>query len=273
MNPRDFDLLALDVDGTLIGESREISPRLRQALDDVLRLGKRICLCTGRPLAATRKYLTDLRLCTPPIVFNGALIPSLDGDDPILCQALCDHAVHLLLKEARRHGDYLEVHTAGHCYVEQLGFVGEWQRRKLGIELVVGPVDDLLGREPILKCQFIIRSEDQRQRLLALERTMKEEAMLSWGVSPDFQGHFVNVMRPGVDKCSSLDFLLSMLGIPWERVFAAGDSRSDLAYVERAGRGVILGNAPEAVRREASLVIPPVEEDGLAQAIEQYVLA
>jgi hydroxymethylpyrimidine pyrophosphatase-like HAD family hydrolase len=79
-------------------------------------------------------------------------------------------------------------------------------------------------------------------------------------------------MAAGVEKDTALDAVLATVGIPWERVLAAGDSPSDLGYVRRAGCGVILGNASAAVRAQAPYVAPPVAEDGLAQAVERWVL-
>ena len=217
-------------------------------------------------------FLDVLGVSTPPVVFNGALVPSLAGGDPILCRPLPAQPVQVLVQEARKHGDYLELYTATGYYVERLGYEGEWQRRKLGIEPVVGPFP-ARWEIPLLKAQFVICTETQRQRLQALSRAIEAEAILSWGVSPDFRGYFVNVMRRGVEKASSLDVLLRELGIPWERVFAAGDSPSDLAYVQKAGCGVIMGNAPASVRDRAPHIVPSVDEDGLAQAIETFVLA
>lgn len=268
-----FDLLVLDVDGTLVDETGEISPRLQTALEHCQRLGMRICLCTGRPLAATERYLKALNLHTPPVVFNGALVPSFDDSKPLVSRPLSHRTVQIVVTEAQEYEDHLELHTAGEYYVESMGSIGRRQARKLGIEPIVAPFDGLWKEgESILKAQFIVRTEAQRQRLEALGEKIKPKATLSWGISPGFEGHFANVMCGDVNKCASLDILLRELGIPWERVFAAGDSPSDLAYVQRAGCGVIMGGAPPETRRRASRVTPPAQEDGLAQAIETFVL-
>jgi hydroxymethylpyrimidine pyrophosphatase-like HAD family hydrolase len=118
---RRFDLLALDVDGTLVDESGLVSPRLACALAAARDQGTRICLCTGRPLAATRAYCEQLDPTTPPVVFNGALVPSLDGGEPLVRRPLPERAVAPLVAAARAPGAHLELHTAERCYVEQMG--------------------------------------------------------------------------------------------------------------------------------------------------------
>lgn len=268
-----FDLLALDVDGTLVDETGEISTRLQMALEHCQHLGMRICLCTGRPLAATERYLEALNLHTPPVVFNGALVPSVNGGKPLVSRPLSHHTVQMVVREAREYGDHLELHTAGEYYVESMGSIGRRQARKLGIEPVVAPFDDLWKEgEALLKAQFIVGMEAQRRRLQALDKRLKPKATLSWGVSPGFEGYFANVMCANVNKCVSLEVLLRELGIRWECVFAAGDSPSDLAYVQRAGCGVIMGGAPPETKHRALRIAPPAHKDGLAQIIETFVL-
>ena len=272
-----FQLLALDVDGTLVGESLVISGRLQETLSRAKHRGIRICLCTGRPLAATERYRRALGVTTPPVVFNGALVPSLvENQPPLVCQPLKVEAIQSLVDQAMACGDYLELHAATTCYISREGPEAEFQREKLGITPVLGFESDdglVWERERLLKAQFVIHGREQVERLLEWETTVSKALVLSWAVSPAYDGHFVNVMRPGVDKASSLEVLLGTLGIPWERVFAAGDSLSDLAYVQRAGCGLIMGDAAEAVRVQAPHVCLPVEQDGLARAIEEYVLA
>jgi len=266
-----YDILALDVDGTLVGTTGEISPRLLAALQEAQARGIGVCLCTGRPLRATQRYLEALGTRIPPVTFNGALVPSPDGGEPLVAAALPWELVQELIAEAQENGDYIELHTAERYYVERLGLAGEYQARKFGYDPIVGPFPDLRD-EPILKAQFAARSEAQRTCLVRLSERLAGRAAFDWGVSPGFDGYLVSVLRRGVDKCASLGALLGALGVPWERVLAAGDSPSDLPYVQRAGYGVVMGNAPEAVRRQAPHLAPSVEEEGLSRILERVVL-
>ena len=267
----DIKLLALDVDGTLVGETPEISPTVRHMVMRTQQAGIHICLCTGRSLAATRRYLDELQIKTPPVVFNGALVPDLRGQTALVKRTLPVALVKHLIARSREHDLYLELHTQNGFRVERLGLEGERQVEKLGIVPVVGPFGDLAHSAYILKAQFVTHTTEQKDAVIALGRELGSQAMLSWGVSPGFEGHFINIMQPGVDKQSSLDTLLTALHISWDDVFAAGDSPSDLGYIQRAGCGVVMGNAPEAVRREAPRLAGHVEQDGLAHAIARYV--
>ncbi|MFH1085197.1 MAG: HAD hydrolase family protein [Chloroflexota bacterium] len=270
---RRFDALALDVDGTLIGASGDVSPRLRAALARARAAGLHIVLCTGRPWLATQPLLRDLAIATPPVVFNGALVPALAGGEPLVCQPLPSAVLPTLLAAALAHNDYLELHTLDRCTITREGPESAYQRLKLGITLETAPAGAMPPDGPILKAQFVVGAGSAAERIAALGPALAPEVELSWGVSPGFDGHFVNVMRAGVTKCASLTALWRALGVRWERVFAAGDSPSDLGYVRRAGYGVIMAEAPNAVRAAAPRVAPPLAEGGLAALIEDVVLA
>ncbi len=265
-------LLALDVDGTLVGSEGIVSARLGRALAECLARGMHICLVTGRPLLATLPMVRELGLPTPPAVFGGSLVPALDGGAPWYSRPLSRDVLPALIAEARAHDDYLEIHTADQLYVERDGPEAEYQTGKLRVAPCIGSFDALPADEPILKAQYVLRTAEQDARIRALGEHLRDRVELSWNVSPGFGGHFVNINAPGVHKVSAIEALLARLGFDWGQVLAAGDSPGDLPMVQRAAVGLLMGNAPAALHSQARWVMPSVEEDGLAQGIERFVL-
>jgi len=173
---------------------------------------------------------------------------------------------------ARQQEMFLELHTMQRCFVERMGAEGLHQREKLGHNQVMTSFDDLALDGPIYKAQYVVGSERHRDLLHEFEPALAGQGELSWGVSPAFHGWFVNVMPPGISKATGLQVALDCLGLRWEDVLAAGDSPSDLLFVNPAGYGVIMANAPEATRLQALRLAPPVDQDGLAQVIEAEIL-
>ena len=74
------------------------------------------------------------------------------------------------------------------------------------------------------------------------------------------------------DRAEAIRVLLGHIGVKPEEVLSLGDNYMDLPAIELAGVGVAMGNAPEQVRAKADDVAPPYDEDGVAFAIEKYVL-
>ena len=266
-----FRLLALDVDGTLLRSDGRVSPRLTRALKEATDEGVRICLCTGRPLAATIEYAKALDPTTPPIAFNGALVPSADGGPDIYRRTLDPTIIQTLVNYGREHQLHLELHVLKECIIEREGPIATFQREKFRRELRLHTFDEQTMVNPIFKAQYVIQGQETDKAMRRLAKRLADRVVFSWGVSPGFDGYFVNVNAPGVSKEAALDTLLTHLDISWEQVLAAGDSPSDLGYVKRAGLGVIMGNAPREVQAEAPYLADPVEEDGLAKVIEQHL--
>jgi hydroxymethylpyrimidine pyrophosphatase-like HAD family hydrolase len=82
----------------------------------------------------------------------------------------------------------------------------------------------------------------------------------------------VNFSRSGVNKGTAATQLANMLGIDPPQMIAAGDSYNDLALFEVCGLRIAMGGSPQELKSLASYVAPPVEEDGLAVAIEEFLL-
>ena len=74
------------------------------------------------------------------------------------------------------------------------------------------------------------------------------------------------------DKGNALRWLMEQVGVTKEGLMACGDSPNDIAMLHLAALPVAVGNAEPEVKAEAVFVAPPNAEDGVAQAIERYVL-
>ena len=82
----------------------------------------------------------------------------------------------------------------------------------------------------------------------------------------------LELVPPGVDQGTGLARAADRLGIPREEVIAVGDGENDIPMLRWAGLGAAMGNAPEAVKAAADIVIPPCGEDGAAWLMETYML-
>jgi hydroxymethylpyrimidine pyrophosphatase-like HAD family hydrolase len=95
---------------------------------------------------------------------------------------------------------------------------------------------------------------------------------MSWSLDPSNNIHFGNAISRHVSKGSALRDIIEYLAIDAGQVLAIGDSFNDLPVFEVAGAKVAMGNAPESLRQIADWVAPTVEDDGVAAAIEKFIL-
>jgi hydroxymethylpyrimidine pyrophosphatase-like HAD family hydrolase len=80
-------------------------------------------------------------------------------------------------------------------------------------------------------------------------------------------------MNAEVNKGKSLEVVARYLDVPMEQVLAIGDSWNDAPLLQAAGFGVAMGSAPKELLAVADAIVADVESDGVAEAVERFVLS
>jgi hypothetical protein len=266
-----IELLALDLDGTLIDERMVIPDRARRAIAQAKAHGVTVTLATGRMLEATLPFARDLRIEAPLICYQGGFIQSLDADSPLYRATMEPQLVRDVLVW-RAAGTDRDWHMA--LYADDAIFVAErrypegFYRNLLGQNLRW--VDDLLpvlDRHEPVKFLFIAdRGEADR-----IEAAMRERFAGRMEIVRS-HANFVEGNPPGVSKGDALSRLAGHLDIPQERVMAVGDQGNDVPMIRWAGVGVAMGNASPAAKAVADWIAPPFSAHGAAVAIERFIL-
>jgi len=257
-------LVALDLDGTLLGPDDGVSAANRRAIQATLELGVRVVLVTGRGVDFPARLARELDLQLPVICAHGALTQDF------VTGRVLGH-IPVPLQYARPMVEFAERHR-----LEVGVYVGERFYRLEGtnpyMEDMVGPhwVDvpslaALLGEAPTF-VRFLGRRsvEAMRAEFSDLPLHFKYE---TWG---DFEECAVTSLE--ATKENALARLCADLNIPPRAVLAIGDSPNDVPMLRWAGLGVAMANAPESVRSAAGFVTAGNGEDGVAAAIERFVL-
>lgn len=269
---RPFDLVVLDLDGTLLDPDREapIRPAVRQAIARVLQLGVGITLASGRTWEYSRHRIAELGLNLPVVAGQGATLAAADGR--ILWESRLPAALGSFLFDewSRMQPEfslYLR-HRHSHELAITLNRISRpWEVYAHLLGPQVQRLDSLLNyQEHYEVLKFVVFDEHP-------------QGPQRW---QDWAGPEASVLRthhllvegtaPGVNKGSGLERLLQHLGIAAERVLAIGDNFNDLPMFRLAGCSVAMGQAPEAVRQAAHWVAPSFAEDGVAAALEHFLL-
>ena len=119
---------------------------------------------------------------------------------------------------------------------------------------------------PVEKLDFYFVDSAERARFLA-----RVQDVHAWVVPCESAGVEVNAI--GVDKGSGLQALCRCLNIPISATIAIGDSENDRPLLRDAGLPLAMGNAIADVKDAARYVMPDCDHDGVAEAIERFLLA
>ncbi len=274
-----YDLIAIDIDGTLLTSRRDISHRTLHALRSAVAAGKHVALCTGRSLNSGRDAAKKVPPSTTLIFHSGALIlESLDG--PLLKAVNMPRSLAIELVDfiKRRGYDplvYEPVPESRYIWFECPRSDNGWRERYLAANadkaFQVDDLDQVLNRDP---AQLAVAGKGSSMHDLEAELTVYGDrigTIMSRSTLVD-DYWCMEVVPAGVSKAGALAFLGEHYGIEPERMICIGDNYNDLDMIEYAGLGVAMGNAPEPVRRAADLVAPSNDADGVAHVIDTCLL-
>ena len=270
-----YQLLAIDIDGTLVNSRDELTPGTRAALVRAGEAGIHVVLATGRRYSLTLHLVEPLGIDVPLVTASGALVKD-PADHRTLYVAEFDRAVLCQALGVIQRGGY-DVLLCGDTFSAGFDFYQPETPSK-GPELAeylehnadrgrVWP-NLLLDPPPRVFGGFAMGSQEQ---MLDLERLLQEAmpGKLSTHVlrSPRYRGFLCELAPAGVTKWSAICRLARQWGIAQEAICAVGDDVNDLAMIRGAGLGVAMGNAPPLVKAAAARVAPTQDEDGLVEVV------
>lgn len=262
MDSRPFDLVAVDLDGTLADEHNRCSPYDLCAMHAVSRRGIYVIIASGRMHAATERFWHEAQLTAPILSYNGAMIKHpRDGFiwvhltiPPAFAEEVVDFC--------ETNGYHLNYYLNDRLYVKSETRWSQLYHQRTGS--VIEPVGSLTRFRGHSPTKLILIDTPQTTDELQARFRERFGARLNIMKSND---EYLEFMHPGANKARTLQRLANMLGVARERVLAIGDGNNDIPMMRWAGYAVAMGNAKPAVKELAHLVAPPIERNGLAVAL------
>lgn len=244
-NKHNYKLIALDIDGTLLGSDHQVSSANRKAISRAREKGIEVILSTGRHYMTCSKIAKSLDLSSYLVTVNGSEIWTTSGE--LVERQLIDVEIIKILVELQKK------HKA-------------WAWMASTDEVFRGEIPEDLGAHDWLKFGFDLPNEKVRDTIL--EELSKEERIELSNSSPTN----IEINAEGINKARAVEKVCGELGITMDQVITMGDSLNDIKMIEEAGLGIAMGNAQEEVKKAADWITGKNDEDGVAQAINHWVL-
>lgn len=274
-------LLVLDVDGTLFGSDGKVSMSSIEAMKKAQEKGITIMLASGRDYSSLP--LDQLKDVDIPYVItcNGSAAYKTDTKEALYEECLDTEEMQKVFAYVLERGIHLNVQMNGGNYTEKkcqsyIKNMAVPDYVKEVLDETCEPVDDIVefvrkNEVDILKVTLNFQIKEDGEYL------NREEVNQYLKKLPDIHvvdGGFANLEfnKAGVSKASGIRFMSKYLGVPKEDIMAIGDSENDIEMLKEAGLGIAMGNAMDEVIAVADDVTTSNDEDGVAKAIEKYLL-
>lgn len=255
-------LVALDIDGTLISHDGFLSVEAREAVDRLRDAGVHVVLATGRSLSGAEPILSELGIERGwAVCSNGAvtvrLDPGLESGYEVVEAIVFDAETALRAIRA-------ELPDA-HIAIEKIGS-GSYVTSPF-------PEGELNGDQWVTDFEVMCKIPATRVVVRSTAHTAENFTDMMHRLGLEEVSYFVgwtawvDIVSPGVTKATALQRLCDDLGVNRELTVAVGDGMNDVAMLEWAGQGVAMGHASAPVIAAADQITLPISDDGVVPVL------
>ncbi|SFK10697.1 hypothetical protein SAMN04487936_107130 [Halobacillus dabanensis] len=283
-----MDMIAVDLDGTLLNSKNQISSKNVEAIREAQGEGVEVVIATGRAEFDVRRLISGLKLNTWIIAANGATIHRPDGS-LFYSVPMEQKDVHQILAWLEEENFYYEA-IDDHSILTPLN-----GKELLQIELdrikSANPKADIGQLEKAIEKQFsqhgflhvdsykeIVDADQKIYNILAFsfDKDKLKKGWEKFHSNPDLTlvssaDHNFEMEHRWASKGLAVEKLAAKLNLSLEKTAVIGDSLNDLSMISMAGYSAAMGNAKEQVKEASRFLTRTNDEDGVAHAIRHFL--
>jgi Cof subfamily protein (haloacid dehalogenase superfamily) len=263
MKQNSIQLVAIDVDRTLLNSQHQMTERVEAAINACLAIGVPVVIATGKTRFSSVPLIERLKLDTPGVYSQGLVIHNADGSILYRHSMEPEQVARVVAFAQARDMPFLVYSGDRLLVLERSPYTDAIAKYHEPVPVLVPSFDGV----PVEK--FILMHEVETIPPLRrdLESTFGGQLTIVQALDD-----MVEIMPLGTSKGDGLRRLLDDMGVAPERVMAIGDGENDIEMLQLAGLGVAVGNAKPALKAVADVVVADNDHDGVAEAIERFVV-
>ena len=277
----DYQILTLDLDGTLTNSKKVVTPKTKEALLKAEEKGAILILASGRPTSGLMDLARELKMDQYHgllVAYNGSKVIDCKTNETLFNQALSVEEGKAVLEHMKKFervrpmidkGEYMYVNNV---YDNWITWKGEpfdvIQYESRGGKFKLCEIDDLAAFVDFPLNKILTTSDPEYLQAHYKEMMEPFKDTLSCMFTGDFYFEFT---AQGIDKAKALDTVLSPMGYRREEMIAFGDGHNDASMVNYAGIGVAMANAVDDLKAIADEVTLSHDEDGIAASLYKHM--
>lgn len=264
-----YKILALDIDGTLVGSDHKILPETREALITAQKKGLKVVLASGRPtpgMMALSKALELEKNGGFVLSYNGGRITNMQTGAVVHEQFLTPSEAHEIYDLAKS----LNVNIMAYDEDDILT-IDDDEYIQLESNINAMPLRNIDSfKEAVVNNTIKTLTTGTPERIAEVEKVYLEKFSERFSICRSMP-FFLEVMPQGINKAASLGKLLDSLGLTCEDLVACGDGFNDVEMIKFAGLGVAMDNAVAEVKDVADYVTRSNDDNGIVDVIEKFI--
>jgi hypothetical protein len=270
---KQYKLLVVDIDGTLLNSRGVISTEDTEAIARAREQGVRVAVSTGRAAMAASWVLDHLQLDGYHIFFDGALVFNPVRNREAYAESISGELAQEAVEFGRQSKLHIDLYSSTRYFIEKDTWAVDIRRQFFRLEPTVADFAEVCRKERVIKATVITRTLAERARALEFQNQFRGKLFFSWTTTPAYpEVDFINILSPKVSKGRALEELCARLNISLDEVVAIGDGVNDVSLLKRVGLAVAMGNCVDELKSVAHTVTHDVDHSGVAEAIKRWVV-
>jgi Cof subfamily protein (haloacid dehalogenase superfamily) len=262
-----YRLIATDIDGTLLDDEGNLPANTYQAAAYLEEKGIRLVLCTGRPLLGVLKIYDDLKLTSPVVTNNGAMV-YLSKNGPLIHNETMsiDDALHVIALN--------DIFNCTICmWHNNILYVSQLNKYAYDYASITGVTPLLLDQIDLRKCdngptKFVFT--DTLEKITSIRETAAKLSPSSV-TAVTTRPYFLEFFSSSISKATALSKISEALGIKREQIISVGDGFNDIDMLDYAGFAVAAGNSHDEVKKHADMIACSNNEGVIAYIVENLI--
>lgn len=260
-------LVLADIDGTLLTKDKVLTQRTCRAVHALRAAGIMFAITSGRPPRGMSMLIKPLQVDTPVAGFNGGVLVNPDMSI-IEKKRLAEDSARLAVELIDKHGLGVWLFTVDQWFITDAGGA-HVARETSAVQFKPTVVADL---SPYLPQAVKIVGVSDNLGIMQKCEAETRSALAKQAAIARSQPYYLDVTHEDANKGAVVETLARMLEIPTSSIASIGDQSNDILMFAKSGLGIAMGNAPDKVKERADFVTSSNEDEGFANAMQQFVL-
>lgn len=289
-----YKLVAIDLDGTLLNSYGGVSNKNKETIKKAIKKNVEVVLASGRPIMSVKNLANEIGCNNYMICGNGAITYDIQNDSILYNRFLEKAKVLQIIRICEENSIFYNVYTKDTILTKNLNYnilfynqenASKPEDKKTRITIMQNIEDYIRNRdeEDYLKITIcdsnkvifgsIIRKLRKIKDIDVLDVAHMSRKIIKDGTeNVSMEYFYTEITNTNVDKWQAIEDLIEKLQIKKEEVIAIGDNINDAEMVKNAGLGIMMGNSAPYIKEMADVVVSDNDNDGVAEAIEKYIL-
>lgn len=278
-----YKLVVLDIDGTLLNSKEQLSDVTKNTINEVIKMGIPVCLCTGRNVHNTMRVVKALNLKTPFACIDGAVMYDPRKRTIIKQKNLHKNVADEIMLEVNKHNLYMEVCT----YKNYIKFAKNDELAKYNYGGVPNSINDKIKDYFVRGARYTKSIESlisknvlpnqilfagQNDALKDATENIKARNYTNIEIRDDLWEEYVFITAKDAIKSQGVQMLCDYYGVGMHEVIAIGDQMNDIDMIQKAGLGIAMANGHTRILEIADEITATNDENGVAEALQKFIL-